>query len=89
MSFENKAVSIPPVQIEAIKIFIESGEDLLANVPELKTGDRVQVIHGSLQGLQGTLVEFQQKKRVRIIIDGIQQSLHLNLPLSHLKPVKS
>lgn len=85
VSFEHKAVSIPPLQIEAVRTFIDSGEDLLIDIPALKTGDRVLVIHGSLKDLEGTLIEFQQKHRVRIMIDGIQQSLHLNLPLSHLK----
>jgi transcription antitermination factor NusG len=72
-----------------VKTFIESGEDLLADIPEMKTGDRVYVTRSSLKGLEGTLIEFQQKHRVRIMIDGIQQSLHLNIPLSHLKPLKS
>ena len=89
VSIERKAVSIPPLQIEAVKTFIESGEDLLADIPEMKTGDRVLVIRGPLNGLEGNLVEFQQKHRVRIMIDGIRQSLHLNLPLSHLKPINS
>jgi transcription antitermination factor NusG len=87
VSFESKPVSIPPIQIEAVKTFIKSGEDLFSDIPALKTGDRVYVTHGSLKGLEGTLVEFQQKHRVRITIDGIQQSLHLNLPLSHLQPI--
>ncbi len=85
--FWKKAVSIPPLQIEAVKTFIESGEDLLADIPDLKIGDRVLVTRGPLNGLEGNLVEFQQKHRVRIMIDDIRQSLHLNLPLSHLKPL--
>ncbi len=89
VSFENKAVSIPSIQIEAVKTFIESGEDLLSDIPDLRTGDRVYVTRGSLKGLEGTLIEFHQKHRVRIIIDGIQQSLHLNLPLSHLQLLNS
>ncbi len=89
VSFENKAVAIPPLQIEAIKTFIESGEDLLSDIPALRTGDRVVVIRGALKGLEGTLVEFQQKHRVRIMIEGIQQSLHLNIPLSHLRGIYS
>ena len=87
--FENKAVSIPPVQIEAVKAFVESGEDFLTDIPDIKIGARVLIDRGSLKGLEGTLIEYQQKHRVRITIDGIQQSLHFNLPLSHLKPLKS
>ena len=89
VSFENKAVSIPPLQIEAVKTFIESGEDLLADIPDVKIGDRVLVTRGPLNGLEGNLVEFQQKHRVRLMIDGIRQSLHLNLPLSHLQLLNS
>jgi transcription antitermination factor NusG len=85
--FERKAVAIPPLQIEAIKSFVESGEDLLTDVPKLKIGDRVLIIRGALNGLEGVLVEYQQKHRVRIMIDGIQQSLHLNLPRSYLRPL--
>jgi transcription antitermination factor NusG len=88
VSFEQKAIAIPSLQIEAVRKFVESGEDILTDIPELKYGDRVFVIRGSLKGLEGTLVEFQQKHRVRILIEGIQQSIHLNLPLSYLQPVK-
>jgi transcriptional antiterminator RfaH len=89
VSFERKAVSIPSLQIEAVKTFIESGEDFLTDIPDIKIGDRVLIIRSSLSGLQGTLVKFQQKHRVRIMIDGIKQSLYLNLPISHLKQIKS
>jgi len=85
ITFERKPVSIPPIQIEAIKIFVESGEDIIIDTPELKIGDRVQVIRGSLKGLEGTLVEFHQKHRVRVVIDAIQQSLHIKVPVSQLQ----
>jgi len=87
VTFERKAVSIPPLQIEAIKTFIESGEELVSDLPEMKIGDRVRIMRGPLKGLEGTLVEFQNKHRVRIMIEGIQQSLHLKVPLSLLSPV--
>jgi transcription antitermination factor NusG len=87
VSFEKKAVPIPPVQIEAIKTFIESGEELLPDSPEMKIGDRVRVTRGSLSGLEGTLVEFHNKHRVRIMIEGIHQSLHLKVPRSLLSPL--
>ena len=87
ITFERKAVSIPEVQIEAMKAFIESGEDPLTGSPEMKIGDRVRVNRGSLKGLDGTLVEFHNQRRVRIMIEGIQQSLHIKIPLSFLSPL--
>jgi transcriptional antiterminator RfaH len=87
ITFERKAVAIPPVQIQAIRTFIDSGEELVTDSPEMKIGDRVRVTRGSLAGLEGTLVEFQNKHRVRIMIEGIRQSLHLKVPLSLLTPL--
>jgi transcription antitermination factor NusG len=87
VSFEKRAVAIPPLQIEAVKAFIESGEEFTAEIPDIKIGDRVVIVRGSLNGLEGILIKYQKKNRVRVIIDGIQQSLHLNLPLSYLRPL--
>ncbi len=88
ITFERKAVSIPPIQIEAIKTFLESGDELITDIPDMSIGDRVRVTRGSLKGLEGTLVEFHQKHRVRIMIDVIQQSLYIKVPVSQLQVLK-
>jgi transcription antitermination factor NusG len=85
VTFERKAVVIPPVQIEAIKTFVQTGEEIAGEIPDVRTGDRVVVIRGSLKGLEGRLVQISKKKRLRIMIEGIQQSLHIKVPLSHIK----
>ncbi len=87
ITFEKKAVAIPPVQIEAIKTFVNSGEELISESADMKIGDRVSVTRGSLKGLEGTLVEFHNKHRVRIMIEGIRQSLHIKVPVSFLAPI--
>jgi transcriptional antiterminator RfaH len=89
VTFEKKAVTIPPVQIEAIKTYVQTGEEMIQDIPDVKTGDRVVVIRGSLKGLEGTLVQVSKKKRLRIMIDGIQQSLHIKVPLSHIRILRS
>ncbi|KPK87538.1 MAG: hypothetical protein AMS27_02255 [Bacteroides sp. SM23_62_1] len=89
VTFEKKAVTIPPVQIEAIKTFIATGEELTDETIHVKIGDRVIVTHGTLKGLEGTLIEISKKKRLRIMIEGIQQSLHLKIPASYIKIVKN
>jgi transcription antitermination factor NusG len=88
VTFEKKAVVIPPVQIEAIKTYIQTGEELIQETPDAKTGDHVVVMRGTLKGLEGTLVQISKKKRLRIMIEGIQQSLHIKVPLSYIKVIK-
>jgi len=87
VAFQKKPVVIPPIQIEAVKIFISTGEEMIHESPDMHVGDRVVVTHGSLKGLEGTLVQISNKKRVRVMIEGIQQSLHLKLPVTYLRPV--
>ncbi len=82
--FEKKAVAIPPVQIEAIKTFINTGEDIIDETIDVKIGDKVVVTRGALKGLEGTLVEISRKMRLRIMIEGIQQSLYIKIPLSYI-----
>jgi transcription antitermination factor NusG len=84
VSFERKAVVIPPVQIEAIKTYLQTGEELADSIPDVRTGDRVIVVRGSLKGLEGRLVQISKKKRLRIMIEGIRQSLHIKVPLSYI-----
>jgi transcription antitermination factor NusG len=85
VTFERKAVVIPAVQIEAIKTYVQTGEEIAGEIPDVRTGDRVVVVRGSLKGLEGRLVQISKKKRLRIMIEGIQQSLHIKVPLSHIK----
>ena len=84
---ERKAVPIPPLQIEAVKVFVKTGEEMLSDIPEMEIGDRVVVTRGSLKGLEGTLVQISKKHRMRIMIEGIRQSLHLKISASFLKKI--
>ena len=87
ITFERKAIPIPPLQIEAIKIFVETGEEIFTDIPDMEIGDRVRVTRGPLKGLEGILVQIQKKHRMRIMIEGIQQSLHLKMPVSYLEKI--
>lgn len=87
ITFEKKAVPIPPIQIEAIRIFVDSGEEMLSDVPDMEIGDRVVVTRGPLKGLEGTLVQISNRYRMRIMIEGIRQSLHLRMSASFLKKI--
>jgi transcription antitermination factor NusG len=87
VSFEGKKVSIPDYQIEAIKKYIETGEEIIANENEYKVGKLVKVIRGGMKGLRGRLVEVLGKQRVKVEIESIQKSLFLQIPLGSLEIV--
>ncbi len=88
VTFERRPVAIPPVQIEAIKVFIATGEEMIQETEDMNVGDRVIVTRGPLKNLEGSLVYISKKKRVRVMIEGIQQALHIKVPINYLKKIK-
>jgi transcription elongation factor/antiterminator RfaH len=85
VSFERKKVSIPEYQIEAIRRYVETGEELIPNESDYTIGKRVKVIRGEMKGLEGRLTEILGKQRVKVEIEIIQQSLFLQIPLGSLE----
>ena len=80
---------IPPVPesfVEALRREIrerpEGEEDLLSVAPVIQIGDEVEVAHGPLQGMRGTIVAIATAtERVKILLEflGQQQSVDVDL----------
>lgn len=85
VSFEGKAVAIPPQQIEAIRQFIGSGEELPDIDLKLKPGSKIDIIMGPMKGISGELLEVMGKKKVKVEIVGLGQSVFLEIPAAHIK----
>lgn len=85
VTFEGKAVEIPPQQIEAIKQFISTGEELPDVELKHSPGDKVDIIAGPMKGIEGKLVNIMGKKKVRIEINGLGRAVYLELPASHIR----
>lgn len=89
ITFEGKAVPVPPQQILAIKHYLNA-EDIISEVPtHFEIGNKVEVFRGELTGLTGNLVKIQGRQKVRIEIESIGQSIILTIPKSYLKILKS
>lgn len=87
ITFEGKAAPIPPLQITAIKLFINAEEEITNNLPDFKVGDKVEIFKGQLKGLTGYLIENKGKQKVKVEIEAIGHSIDLTIPKSHLKTI--
>lgn len=85
VTFEGKAVEIPPQQIEAIKQFVSTGEEFPEVDLKLAPGDKVNIIAGPMKGIEGELISIMGKKKVRIEINGLGRAVYLELPASHIR----
>jgi transcription antitermination factor NusG len=85
ITFEGKAVPIPPQQIEAIKFFLEDAEPEEITDMSWEKGQVVEVISGHMTGLTGELVEVKKKHKVRIKIEAINQIIFIQIPKNKLR----
>ncbi len=85
VSFEGKAVPVPPQQIDAIKIYL-SEKDPEINADQVwEVGKEVEVMAGKLTGLKGKLIKVNGKNRVKVEIEVVGSAIILNIPRKHLR----
>lgn len=88
ISFEGKAVVIPPQQIEAIKYFLNEKDPENMDFQKWEKGKKVEIISGSMIGLIGELVDVKGKNRVSIQIEAVNRTILLRIPKSKLRVIK-
>jgi transcription antitermination factor NusG len=87
VSFEGKAATVPEKQIQSIKDLLNNNFELEETPVSFQKGNKVRIVLGTLSGIDGELVMYNNKKRVIIRIEEINKSLLVNVPLNYLKLV--
>lgn len=85
VSFEGQPVSIPPVQINNLRLLIDSNADIEVSSENFATGDNVEVVNGSLLGLTGELIKIGTHNRVIVRIDRLDKNLIIKIPRTFLR----
>ena len=88
ITFEGKAATIPPEQIDNLKIIVNSNEQVETTWERRKKGDKVVVTAGSLKGLKGELITDGDRKKVLVRIDSIDQNLTIEVHSSLIEGIK-
>jgi len=87
VNFGGEPAVIPDWQIAVLQKMLEFPESLqLENY--LKPGELVEVVQGPMRGLKGTIVSLKNADRLVLSIDGIMQSVSVEISQSDLKKVK-
>lgn len=84
ITFEGRAIPIPPQQIEAVKAYINEGDARIEYSDKYEIGDMVEIKIGAMRGLKGRLMKIKGKHRVLVEISGIGERIILNVPKSYL-----
>jgi transcription elongation factor/antiterminator RfaH len=85
ISFEGQKVPVRALQIEAIRQFVLTGEDITLDESEYTLGKKVRVISGSMKGLEGRLINHLGHQRVKVEIDAIRHSIFITIAMASLE----
>ena len=83
---QNLGTPIPDKQIESIRMVL-AGSVHPTPYPFLKTGQRVVIRSGALEGLEGVLVATKGSGTLVISVDSIQQSLAFSIEGYDVQPI--
>jgi len=81
-----RACDIPDADIEAIGKIVQSPA-IIAPHPYLKSGERVRVRHGALEGLEGVLARFKNQYRVVLTVEPLRKSVAVEVDISAVEPL--
>lgn len=86
VSIRGKAVPVPENQIEALRIFLKDEKRKLEySSADLKAGDLVEVICGSLKGAKGEITQIRGKHRLVLRFDSLGTCLSTEIKLEEVK----
>jgi len=88
LSHGERVATVPEQEIEAIRRTVE-GNFRVEPHPFLRCGERVRVIRGSLQGVEGILVRKKNLCRLVLSVEMLTQSVGVEIDASDVEPVRS
>jgi transcription antitermination factor NusG len=77
---------IPPEQIDAVRILLKEQVPCCSH-PFLKTGQRVRIRGGALEGLEGIVLSRHGERRLIISVDAMQRSLAIQVEGYDVEPI--
>jgi transcriptional antiterminator RfaH len=89
VSFGGKAQAIPESQIHSIKTFLSQSEhEVTVSYERIQKGMSVEVLHGSLEGIKGEVINISGQSRLLIRIDSLNCNLYANISRDEVKPLE-
>jgi transcription antitermination factor NusG len=86
ISFGGRAQSIPEVQINNVRSFLaQSDHEVTLSYERIQKGVNVEVLHGTLKGITGEVINIYGQTRLVIRIDSMNCSLQVNISREEVK----
>lgn len=86
VSFNHTPATIPDMQIDALRLVIQSGLSL-GPWPFLKVGQKVRIERGVLAGLEGVLARNVAAWNLVVSVDALQRSIAVEVERDMVRPI--
>jgi len=87
VGFNGVPAALPQADVEIIRSALRKGIEAEPH-PYLRVGQRVRIISGPMEGLQGILLRRRGRPRVVVSVDLIMRSVALDIDAAQVEPVK-
>jgi transcription antitermination factor NusG len=87
VNFNRRPAVVPEWQITSLRRMLEAPETLKLE-PYLRPGELVEVSEGPMKGMRGTVIRRKGTHRLVLSIDGIMQSVSVEIAEIELKKIK-
>lgn len=89
VTFEGKAAAIPEEEIENLKIFLERNKAFVdVSYENIAKGQKVKVVGGPLEGVEGEVFELRGKKRISLRFETLGCSVFADVSLELLEKIE-
>lgn len=89
VSFGGRAQSIPEVQINNVRTFLaQVDHEFTLTYERIQKGVKVEVLHGSLKGIQGEVTSIYGQTRLVIRIESMSCSLYANISREEVRLIE-
>lgn len=86
VGFGTKYCPVEDAEIEAVRIVLRAGVEVLRE-SLMRPGTPVRVRYGTLQGLEGLLVEVKNQSRLVITVELLQRSVAVEIDHAMIEPL--
>lgn len=90
VTFEGRAAAIPEKEIENLKVFLERSKAFVdVSYENIAKGQKVKVVGGPLEGVEGEVFELRGKKRISLRFETLGCSVFADVSLEVLEKIEA
>ncbi|MFZ1729606.1 MAG: UpxY family transcription antiterminator [Bacteroidota bacterium] len=82
--FSGNVAEVRPDIIESLRMIVSGPAEIEVTSDRLPLGTEIRIKYGPLAGMKGHLIEYRGNRKVAVVIEAIQQTVMVEVPIAEL-----